>query len=225
MNRYLRITLLLTAIGSFVFLIVLFFLPTRWDAARRRDIAAPPERIWPHLEDLRAWKDWSPWKESSYPGLVFHYSEPSRGPGAQVSWDSDATSDGVLRIESAQPPRTLTFSMAFQQGRIRATDTLRLEPLPGGRTRVHWSDQGTLGRTLLGRLSLPVIEASMGRDQEHGLAALAALVEGESASATSKGTPASTSVPAPAAVTSNAAAASPGDRPASTPVGNARSRR
>jgi hypothetical protein len=68
--------------------------------------------------------------------------------------------------------------MAFQGGRIRATDALRLDALPGGRTLVTWNDEGTLGRTLLGRLSLPVIETSMGRDLERGLAALAAVCEG-----------------------------------------------
>src|SRR4051794_38587782 len=98
MSRYLRIALFLTGIGSCVMLVVLFLLPTRWDASREREIAAPPERIWPYLAELRAWNAWSPWKESAYPGLVFHYSGPSGGPGAQVAWDSEATSDGVLRI-------------------------------------------------------------------------------------------------------------------------------
>ena len=44
-----------------------------------------------------------------------------------------------------------------------------------------WTDRGTLGRTLLGRLSLPVIEESMGRDLERGLAELAAVCEREAA--------------------------------------------
>jgi len=178
MTRYLRIALFLTGIGSFVMLVVLFFLPTRWEVERRRVLAAPAARIYPHLEELRAWKAWSPWQEGAYPGLVFTYSGPPRGPGAQVAWTSEATGDGVLRIESSDPPHELAFAMAFQGGRIRARDTLRLEPLPGGRTRVVWRDSGTLGRTLLGRLSLPVIEASMGRDLERGLAALAAVAEG-----------------------------------------------
>jgi hypothetical protein len=177
-SRYLRIILFLSGIASFVMLIVLFLMPTRWDVVRRREIAAAPQAIYPHLEELRAWNAWSPWKEGAYPGLVFHYSGPPRGPGAQVAWSSDATGDGVLRIESATPPRELAFSMAFQQGRIHARDTLRLDGLPNGHTRVTWSDSGTLGRTLLGRLSLPVIEASMGRDIERGLLALAAVAEG-----------------------------------------------
>src|SRR6185503_17267214 len=156
---------------------VLFVLPTKWEVVRAREIAAPPTSVFAHVDDLRAWRAWSPWREDAYPGLVFTYTGPPRGAGAEVSWDSAATGDGVLRIVESVPPRSVAFTMAFQRGRIRARDTLSLEPLPGGRTRVTWSDRGTLGRTLLGRMSLPVIEQSMGRDLERGLAALATVCE------------------------------------------------
>lgn len=178
MHRTVRLLLLLTGAGSLVLLIVLFLLPSTWQVERHCEVAAPPVRVFAHLEDLRAWRVWSPWQESAYPGLVFRYSALTRGVGAELTWDSEATGDGWLRIERSVPPRELTFTMAFQRGRIRARDTLRLDALPGDRTRVVWTDRGTLGRTLLGRLSLPVIEQSMGRDLERGLAALAAVCEG-----------------------------------------------
>ena len=178
MSRHLRLIWLGLGLLSLVALVGLFLLPTRWSVERQVEIAAPPERIYAELDDLRAWQRWSPWQENAYPDLVFRYAGPPRGEGAEVSWNSEATGDGRLRIEESVPPRELTFSMAFQQGRINARDTLRLEPLGDGRTRVVWSDEGSLGRTLLGRLSLPVIERSMGRDLERGLAQLAAVVEG-----------------------------------------------
>jgi hypothetical protein len=178
-SRGLRLVWLLLGLGAFFFLGVLFVLPTSWEVVRAREVSAPPERIFAELDDLRAWRAWSPWREDAYPGLVFQYAGPPRGAGAEVSWDSTATGDGRLRIVESTPPSRLGFTMAFQHGRIRARDTLSLAPLPGGRTRVTWSDRGTLGRTLLGRLSLPVVEQSMGRDLERGLAALQAVCERE----------------------------------------------
>ena len=68
----------------------------------------------PQLDDLRAWRAWSPWREDAYPGLVFRYAGPPRGAGAEVSWDSKATGDGRLRIVESVPPRRLAFTMAFQ---------------------------------------------------------------------------------------------------------------
>src|SRR5688500_2145092 len=159
-------------------MVVLFFLPTRWEVSRRVEIDAPPERIYPWIADLQRWRSWSPWQESDYPGLVYRYSGPASGPGAEVSWDSDATGDGHLRIIEARPHERVRFEMRFQKGRIRATDTLALRPLPGGRTEVVWEDGGDLGRTLLGRLSLPAIERSMGRDLERGLASLSRAATG-----------------------------------------------
>ncbi|HEV8629910.1 MAG TPA: SRPBCC family protein [Thermoanaerobaculia bacterium] len=178
MSRFLRLVWLLLGLSSFAFLVVLFLLPSGWTVERRRDVAAPPERIYPLLDDLRAWRRWSPWQEAAYPGLVFRYAAVTRGPGAEVTWNSEATGDGRLRVEASDPPRQLAFSMAFQKGRIVARDTLRLQPLPGGHTRVTWTDRGTLGHTLLGRLSLRLIETSMGRDLDRGLGNLAAVAEG-----------------------------------------------
>jgi hypothetical protein len=175
-NRYLRLALLLIGVGSFAGMVVLFFLPTRWEVTRRVEVAASPERIYPYLADLRRWREWSPWQEADYAGLVYRYSGPASGPGAEVTWDSEATGDGRLRITEATPHERVRFEMAFQKGRIRAEDTLRLSALPGGRTEVRWEDRGDLGRTLLGRLSVPAIERSMGRDLERGLANLARAV-------------------------------------------------
>ena len=178
MSRYLRVALLFIGLGSLAGMVVLFFLPTRWEVSRRVEIDAPPERIYPWIADLQRWRAWSPWQESDYPGLVYRYSGPASGPGAEVSWDSDATGDGHLRITEARPHERVRFEMRFQKGRIRATDTLALRPLPGGRTEIVWEDGGDLGRTLLGRLSLPAIERSMGRDLERGLASLSRAVTG-----------------------------------------------
>ena len=184
LRRHLRVLLFL-GLGSFAGMAVLFFLPTTWEVRRQRAIAGPPEAVYPWLADLRRWRQWSPWQESDYPGLVYRYAGSASGEGAEVSWDSDATGDGHLRIIEARPNERVRFEMRFQRGRIRAEDTLELRPLPGGGTEVTWVDRGDLGRTLLGRLSLPAIERSMGRDLERGLDGLARVVEGGAAAKTS----------------------------------------
>jgi uncharacterized protein YndB with AHSA1/START domain len=181
-GRRLRLIWLALGLSSCLALIVLFLLPTGWEVERRADLEAPPEQIFPWLEDLGRWEAWSPWQEGSYEGLEFHYPGAMAGAGAEMRWDSPGTGDGVLRIVESEPPRRLVFEMAFQRGRITTRDTLTLEPLPGGLTRVTWHDQGSLGRTLTGRLSIPLVERSMGHDMEIGLARLAEAVAAERAS-------------------------------------------
>jgi hypothetical protein len=181
MSRPLRLIWLFLGVASLALLVGLFLVTPTWQVVRQRDIAATPEQVFPWIEDLQAWRRWSPWQESDYAGLTFQYSGPSRGPGAELTWDSEATGDGRLRITDSRPPRSLSFEMAFQDGKIVAQDKLELLPLPSGGTRVVWTDQGKLGRTLLGRLSLPVIERSMGRDLDLGLQRLASVVEAPAA--------------------------------------------
>ena len=178
MPRYLRIVWLLLGLASMATLVVLFLLPATWSVDRSIVIEAPPDAVWPHLIDLARWAEWSPWQEGAYEGLVFEFSDDTRGVGAEQRWDSEETGDGALRITAADPPRRLDFVLTMQEGAIVARETLLLEPLPGGRTEATWSDRGELGHTLLGRLSLPVIEESMGRDLARGLANLKAVAEG-----------------------------------------------
>jgi uncharacterized protein YndB with AHSA1/START domain len=209
LSRPVRVIWLLLGVGSFAALGGLFLLDTTWEVSRQRDLAAPPEAIFPLLEDLQAWKQWSPWQETDYQGLVYTYSGPPRGAGAQMVWDHETTGDGSLRITASEPPRLLRFDMAFQEGRVKASDSLELLRLGNGRTRVVWTDRGNLGHTLLGRLSLPVIEKSMGRDLERGLANLARVVEGSAA-----GAPAPSPAPAPSVSPASApSSAAPGRGP------------
>jgi hypothetical protein len=196
LNR-LRIVWLLLGVSALAGMVLLFLLPTRWEVTRSAEIAVAPEAIWPHLVELRRWTGWSPWQEKDYPGLEFRYAGPTSGPGAELSWDSEATGDGVLRIVAAEAPAELRFEMAFQKGRIKAIDTIRLQPLGDGRTAVTWEDRGDLGRTLFGRLSLRMVKESMGRDLERGLAGLAAVATGTAPQPSTAATPAAAAGEAP----------------------------
>lgn len=189
MPRYLRVVWLLLGLGSMVALVLLFLLPAEWEVERETVIQAPAEAVWDHLVDLRRWEEWSPWQEGDYEGLAFEYSEVTRGTGSELRWSSEATGDGRLGITAAEPPRRLELVMEMQEGTIVTRETLTLRPLSGGRTRVLWRDRGSLGHTLLGRLSLPVIEESMGRDLSRGLEELKRVVEGEDQSAVPAVTP------------------------------------
>lgn len=179
MSRGLRIVWLLLGLASLMAVFALFFLPTEWEVRREIVVDAPPEAIYPHLVDLARWGEWSPWQEEDYPDLEYRYSDPPVGVGAEQTWDSEATGDGAIRIVEAEAPRRVAFEMRFQSGTITARDEIRLEPTGDGATRIVWTDRGSVGRTLLGRLSVPVIEESMGRDLEAGLQGLGDLVSSE----------------------------------------------
>jgi hypothetical protein len=175
-GRGLRLVWMVLGVASFAMLVILFVLPSSWRVERQRELPATAEQVYPLLVDLHRWAEWSPWREKDYPGLVFHYAGPASGPGAEVSWETERTGDGLRRILAVQPAHQVSTELAVQRGRIRSTDVILLTALPNGHCRVTWTNQGSLGRTLLGRLQLGFIEDAMGRDLDKALAGLATAV-------------------------------------------------
>ena len=112
MSRGLRLIWLLLGLGAFVFLGALFVLPSRWEVVRTREVAAPPERVFAQLDDLRAWRAWSPWREDAYPGLVFKYTGPPRGAGAPGTWSvvtSAGAGAGSIKLVPGAPAAPVTI--------------------------------------------------------------------------------------------------------------------
>ncbi len=177
MPRYLRWIWLAMALFSVAGILAVWSMPKDWRVERSIEVAVPPDVVFELLVDLERWPLWSPWQESDYEGLEFVYEGPKRGVGAAYHWDSETTGDGRVEIVEASAPERLVFTLAFQSGKIRTRETLTLEPASASgavATRVRWVDEGEMLQTLLGRLSIPVIEESMGRDLDTGLQRLQA---------------------------------------------------
>ena len=114
------------------FLVVGLLLPDAVGLSRTIEIAAPPEKIFPLVNDLRAFQRWSPWQS---PGLAVAYSGTSSGVGARMSWSQDGGGmAGSQEIAESDPPRRVVYALSFGPG-TEAQATLDLEPAAGG-TRV-----------------------------------------------------------------------------------------
>src|SRR3954465_14153992 len=68
----------------------------RFSIVRRTSIAAPPERIFPLIEDLRAHQGWSPFDQD--PSLRRTHSGAPGGKGAVYEWE------GSRKAGSGRPP-------------------------------------------------------------------------------------------------------------------------
>jgi hypothetical protein len=102
------------------------------DTVTSIDIAAPPERVWAVLTDFARYAEWNPQitaiRGAMQVGQRFdeHVTSAVRG---QV----------VLRptLLAFDAPREMRWSARFAMGLVAAEHTFRLEPLPGGGTRLH----------------------------------------------------------------------------------------
>lgn len=149
---------------------------TSYAVTRSTDIAAPPERIHPLLDDFREWVAWSPWEDLD-PDLERTYLGPEAGVGARYEWSGNKKAGkGTMEIIRSTPER-IEIALAFLKP-FPATSTVvfTLRPTAGG-TEVTWNTRGEQGGIWGKLLKVVPMDKLLGKDMEKGLARLTAVAE------------------------------------------------
>ncbi len=115
--------------------------PDDFRVQRTAAIKAPPEKIFPFINDFRQWTIWSPFEKVD-PGMKRTYGEKSAGPGATYAWDGNSNigAGSMTMVDSSTQKFIikLDFVRPFQANNI-AEFTL----VPAGdTTNVTWSMHG-----------------------------------------------------------------------------------
>jgi uncharacterized protein YndB with AHSA1/START domain len=118
---------------------VLIFAATRPDTfrvERSASIKAPPEKIFPLINDLHGMQTWSAWEKVD-PGMKRAHSGASSGRGAVYEWDGNKDiGQGRMEITESSPPSLVTIRMDFiKPFAARNTVEFTLKP-DGDSTRV-----------------------------------------------------------------------------------------
>jgi hypothetical protein len=154
--------------------------PDTFRVQRSTIIDAPPERIFPFIEDFRKFGAWSPYEQLD-PAMKRTYSGPDRGKGAVYEWDGRRKAGkGRMEIAHTSAPYMavirLDFVKPFETQNI-VEFTLHSE---GTSTRVTWAMRGA--NPYVAKLMQLVfnMERLVGNDFEAGLANLKTLAERQS---------------------------------------------
>jgi len=115
--------------------------PDVFTVQREIDIKAPPDSIFPLINDFHRWKTWSPY-ENKDPSMQRHFDGAASGKGAIYAWEGDKNvGSGRMEILEAAPTRIvikLDFFTPFE-----AHNTAEFTMLPqGDTTHVTWLMQG-----------------------------------------------------------------------------------
>jgi hypothetical protein len=151
------------------FLLVGFLLPGSWEAEASYLIPSDAQAVLLFIDSPEGWQEWTPWPE-----VGVERSGPERGAGARLAWDDPQLGAGSFTLGATRPDR-IEYSVDIGEGSMHASGVVTLTADDGG-IRVHWQEDGDLGRNpLMGYWAL-----SMGRAQseelEKGLERLATLV-------------------------------------------------
>ncbi len=129
------------AIGLVVLILWLvgFLLPRAYSIRSTVTIERPAAEVFPLINDLRNWSEWSPWGEQA--DLDVKYSGDDTGVGSVQTW-TDPRGDGKLWITESEPDQSVSYSMF--SGSFPEMDS-RIELVPrSNATEVIWTSEGKL---------------------------------------------------------------------------------
>src|SRR5580704_11310836 len=116
--------------------------PDEFVVSRSTTISAPPEKVFPRVNELRKWEDWSPWAKID-PNAKSVYEGQAAGAGAAMSWDGDKrVGAGKMAIVDCKPGERVRIRLEFLRP-YQATNMAEFYFKPeNGQTLVTWSMSG-----------------------------------------------------------------------------------
>ncbi len=153
-----------------------FLLPSSYRVERSLVINVRPEAVFEQINRLKHWPQWTAWTVEKYPDMKFSFAGPEAGVGAVYSWTGQSSGNGTLTITAAEPAKSVSYSLDFENGKHLSTGALAIEPQGDG-VLVRWHNAGELGANPVNRIFGLLMDRMMGPDFEEGLRKLKQRVE------------------------------------------------
>ena len=151
--------------------------PDTFRVQRSTSIKAPPEKIFPLLNDFHRWDVWSPWEKMD-PAMKRTHSGAEKGKGAVYEWEgNDKVGKGRMEMTESTPPSKVVIKLDFLKPfEAHNTAEFTLQP-QGDSTNVTWVMDGPAPFISKVMQVFVSMDSMVGKDFETGLANLKAAAE------------------------------------------------
>lgn len=151
--------------------------PDTFSVERRISIDAPPDEIFPLINDLHRFTQWSPYEQKD-PSMNRNHSGAALGVGAIYAWDGDGeVGQGSMEITESSEPSRVTIQLDFVRP-FKARNIVDFTLVPTGKaTEVTWAMHGPSPYVSKVMGVFFNMDRMVGRDFESGLVKLKALAE------------------------------------------------
>lgn len=181
-RKKILLKLLLGAIAVLaVFSGIVAMQPEEFRVARTVTISAVPEKIFPHVNNLHAWEEWSPFEHLD-PAMKRTYTGPEEGVQASYAWSGNSQAgEGKMTIVESHASDLVKMKLEFTRPFVCSNDVefTFLKPTEN-ETNVSWVMTGKnnfIGKAFSLLMSM---DSMVGSDFEKGLKTLKSVVEKES---------------------------------------------
>jgi hypothetical protein len=181
MFEIIAIIAIVLAVAIVVVLILAATKPDRFSVERATSVTAPPEKIFPLIDDFQQWGSWSPY-ENKDPAMQRSYSAAARGKGAVYEWNGNSNvGSGRMEILDSLEPAKIVIKLDFFKP-FEGHNTAEFTMLPQGgdtltTTAVTWRMHGAAPFISKLMQVFMNLDNMIGKDFEIGLANLKRLAE------------------------------------------------
>lgn len=160
-----------------VILLLAAMRPDTFTVSRSVTIKAPPERIFPYIDNLKSFGAWSPYEKKD-PAMKRTFSGPEAGKGAIYAWEGNKdVGKGSMEITESSAPGKVVMKLDFVapfEAHNRVDFTLAPQ---GDSTEVTWAMTGPVPFVAKIAHLFFNMDKMVGTDFEAGLSNLKALAE------------------------------------------------
>src|SRR6266699_2396302 len=177
MFEIIAIIAVVLAVAIAILLILAATKPDTFTVQRATTVKAPPEKIFPLINDFHQWGTWSPY-ETKDPAMKRSYSGTASGKGAVYAWEGNKdVGSGRMEILDASAPSKIVIKLDFFAP-FEGHNTAEFTMLPQGDvTNVTWLMHGPVPFMAKIMHVLMNIDRMVGKEFEIGLANLKRLTE------------------------------------------------
>lgn len=153
--------------------------PSQLRVERTIVIAAPTEAVFAQVNDLRKWRDWSPWAELD-PAAKATFEGPDSGTGAIFRWSgNDEIGEGQMTIEESIPNEIVRAKVDFVRP-FTGSSTTEFDLTPAvDHTAVTWIMTSELDFISKAMCLIMNPGAKIEADMDKGLEKMKASIEGQ----------------------------------------------
>jgi len=152
-------------------------LPAHVTVARTVVINAPESAVFPYVNNLHRFGDWSPWKLRD-PQLAITYGGPEEGKGALIQWTSQKPSIGTGNMQISDSNLNRSVELAANFNNLEGTSSFEIGPSGSG-SKITWSFGYDTGSSPLKRWKALMLDGFIGSEYRAGLDRLKETVEAD----------------------------------------------
>lgn len=151
--------------------------PDTFQVKRVAAIKAPPEKIFPLINDFSRWGSWSPYEKKD-PSMKRTISGQASGRGAVYEWEGDGNvGKGRMEITESSPASRVSINLDFVKP-FRTHNVVDFTLVPqGDTTSVTWDMHGPAPFVSKVMQVFFSMDRMVGKDFEAGLADMKAVAE------------------------------------------------